>query len=246
MVRKEEAVGEICPYCQKERLSLDPYSGHVICVFCGAYLSGNVLKRGTENTDVPHKSMNFAFSEIAGISQTSRLPTEVREKAYEVYHRAADAGLDHGRAVNDLAAASVYTACRICEMPRTIDEIAEAGNIGKKELGRTYRLLNRSLNLSLPPAKPEDYVQRYCAELHLDVDVWNMSLDILQKATEEGLVSGLGPAGIASAAVYLAANKCGEPRSQREVAETVGISEVTLRSRCRQLKRLQILQDGGI
>ena len=257
--RRKAAETDICPYCKVGRLVPDPVTGAVSCSDCGAFYKDEILVRNkTENienglsgttalrfrkwqkrirvSNATERNLAFALSELDRVSTASGLPRQVRESASGTYRKAVSHGLVRGRSIELLAAASVYAACRSQGMPRTIDEIAEAAGVEKKSLGRTFRFISKSLRLNLLPAKPQDYVHRYCSKLGLNEAVWDTALDILQGATDKGLVSGLGPAGIAAAAVYIASQKCNDPRSQKQVSEAVGISEVTLRSRFKELK----------
>jgi transcription initiation factor TFIIB len=59
----------------------------------------------------------------------------------------------------------------------------------------------------------------------------------LKKAINKGLISGRGPTGVAAAAVYIASAMYGERRTQKEVADVAGVTEVTIRNRYRELKK---------
>lgn len=261
MVRQKRRVAETdeCPYCKVGRLVPNSITGDISCSNCGAFYQNEILVQKRPDNEGPglsgttafrfkkwqrrirvsnatERNLAFALSELDRISTASGLPRQVRESASGIYRKAVSHGLVRGRSIELLAAASVYAACRSQGMPRTIDEIADAAGVEKKSLGRTFRFISKGLRLDLLPAKPQDYVQRYCSKLNLNEEVWNTALDILQNATEKGLMSGLGPAGIAAAAVYIASQKCNDPRSQREVSEAVGISEVTLRKRFKELR----------
>ena len=54
-------------------------------------------------------------------------------------------------------------------------------------------------------------------------------------AREIELTSGRGPTGIAAAALYVASLIHGEKRTQREVADVAGVTEVTIRNRYKEL-----------
>ena len=49
------------------------------------------------------------------------------------------------------------------------------------------------------------------------------------------LTSGRGPTGVAAAAIYIASILCGDRRTQREVADVAGVTEVTIRNRYKEL-----------
>ena len=163
------------------------------------------------------------------------LPRTVRETAAVVYRKAVDKNLIRGRSIEGVAAAALYAACRQCSVPRTLDEIEEVSRVSRKEIGRTYRFISRELALKLMPTSPIDYVPRFCSGLNLKGEVQSKSVEILRQASEKELTSGRGPTGVAAAAIYIASILCGERRTQREVADVAGVTEVTIRNRYKEL-----------
>jgi transcription initiation factor TFIIB len=87
----------------------------------------------------------------------------------------------------------------------------------------------------LLPTTPQDYVSRFCSELKLSSDVQGKVMEILKEAADAELTSGRGPTGIAAASIYVASILCGERRTQREVSEVAGVTEVTIRNRYKEL-----------
>jgi transcription initiation factor TFIIB len=71
--------------------------------------------------------------------------------------------------------------------------------------------------------------------LGLSDKVQAKSLEILKKAKKYEITSGKGPTGVAAAAIYIATVLIGEKRTQREVADIVGVTEVTIRNRYKEL-----------
>jgi len=49
------------------------------------------------------------------------------------------------------------------------------------------------------------------------------------------VISGRGPTGVAAAAIYIASIMMNERRTQREVAEVAGVTEVTIRNRYKEI-----------
>ena len=62
-------------------------------------------------------------------------------------------------------------------------------------------------------------------------------MEIVDQALKQKLVSGRGPIGVVAAAVYIASVLNGEERTQKEIAEVAGVTEVTVRNRYRELKK---------
>ncbi|KXA89143.1 hypothetical protein AKJ61_03490 [candidate division MSBL1 archaeon SCGC-AAA259B11] len=79
------------------------------------------------------------------------------------------------------------------------------------------------------------YVARFGSELNISGEAKVKAMNIIRKAQEEKLTSGKSPPGTAAGAIYIAALKCGERRTQREIAKVADITEVTVRNRYQEL-----------
>jgi len=88
------------------------------------------------------------------------LPKNILETASVIYRKAVKERLIRGRSIQGVTSAAIYLACRQCALPRTLDEIAQASSVNKKEVGRSYRFLIRELNYSIPPLKPSQYINK--------------------------------------------------------------------------------------
>jgi transcription initiation factor TFIIB len=186
-------------------------------------------------SNATERNLAFALSELDRMASALGLPRNIRESSAMVYRDAVDKNLIRGRSIEGVAAATLYAACRQCSVPRTLDEIAEVSRVSRKEIGRTYRFVSRELGLRLLPTSPLDYVPRFCSGLSLKGEVQSRTIEILRQASERELTSGRGPTGVAAAAIYIAALLGGERRTQREVAEVAGVTEVTIRNRYKEL-----------
>jgi transcription initiation factor TFIIB len=192
-------------------------------------------------SDATERNLAIALSELDRLASGMGLPRTVRETAAMIYRKATLKNLIRGRSIDGITAAALYASCRQCHVPRTLDEISTLAHLPRKEIGRNYRFISRKLGLKLMPTTPQDYISRFCSELKLSGDVQIKTKDIIREATEKELTSGRGPTGIAAASLYIASVLCGERRTQREVAEVAGVTEVTIRNRYKELaERLDI------
>jgi transcription initiation factor TFIIB len=186
-------------------------------------------------SNATERNLTIAFSDLDRMASGIGLPRTVRETAAMIYRKAALKKLARGRSIEGITTAALYAACRQCHVPRTLDEISNIAHISRKEIGRTYRYVSRELRLKLLPTSPEDHISRFCSELKLSGDVRAKTVAILQEAAHRELTSGRGPAGMAAASLYIASVLCGERRTQREVADVAGVTEVTIRNRYKEL-----------
>ena len=181
------------------------------------------------------RNLKLALSELKRISSFLKLPESVEEEASRIYTMAVQKGLVRGRSMESVVAGAVYASCRKHDVPRTLDELAEASGIDRKEIGRTYRFVIRELEIKILPSNPIDYIPRFASELKLQANTQTRAVEIIEKARKIALTSGRGPTGIAAASLYVAALINGEKRTQRAVAEVAGVTEVTIRNRYKEL-----------
>jgi transcription initiation factor TFIIB len=181
------------------------------------------------------RNLSFALSELQRIISFLNLPRPIHERIARYYEQSVNKGLVRGRSIESVVAAITYAVSREFGSPRTLDEISEASGVEKREIGRTYRYIARELDIRILPADPITYVPRFCSMLGLSDKVQAKSIQILNKAKKHDITSGKGPTGVAAAAIYVACVLSGEKRTQREVADIVGVTEVTIRNRYKEL-----------
>ncbi|MBI1970699.1 transcription initiation factor IIB [Candidatus Woesearchaeota archaeon] len=181
------------------------------------------------------RNLKLALAELKRVSSYLKLPKSVEEEAARIYTLAVQRGLVRGRSMESVVAGSLYAACRRHDVPRTLDELSEASGIEKKEVGRTYRFVTRELGINILPSNPADYIARFASSLKLSAETQSQAIEILESAQKEELTSGRGPTGIAAASLYVSALIHGEKRTQREVADVAGVTEVTIRNRYKEL-----------
>jgi transcription initiation factor TFIIB len=186
-------------------------------------------------SNTTERNLAFALTELDKFASRLSLPRATREQAAVVYRKAVEKGLIRGRSIEAVSAASLYAGCRMCNIPRTLNEISVAAKLNRKEIGRTYRFVMRELGISLNPTTPIDYVPRFGSELRLSGELQSKAIEIIKLAMDLELTSGRGPTGVAAAAIYIASVLDGERRTQREVADVAGVTEVTIRNRYKEL-----------
>lgn len=185
--------------------------------------------------DASERNLTFALSEMSRIATALTLPKNILETAAVFYRKAVRKRLIRGRSILGVAAAAIYMSCRKCSIPRTLDEVAQATSVGRKEVGRCYRFLARELEEFIPPAFPVKYVSKFSNQLLVMGKATMMAASILDMANILKLTSGRGPTGMAAAATYIASMLAGDRKTQREIASVANVTEVTIRNRYKEL-----------
>ena len=190
------------------------------------------------------RNLSYSLSELSRQISYLGLPRSVHEQVARLYEKAIDKGLVRGRSMETIITALIYAVAREQGTPRTLSEMSAASGIEKREIGRAYRYIARELGIRILPAKSEEYVPRFASLLGLSGRVQAKAKEILNITSDEELTSGKGPTGIAAAALYIAAVLEGERRTQRDIADVVGVTEVTIRNRYKDLiEKLGIEED---
>ncbi len=182
------------------------------------------------------RNFRQAFSELDRLKDKLAVGDNVIEKTAYIYRKALEKGLVRGRSISALIASALYASCRDTETPRTLKDIANASNIKRKDIARCYRLLLRELGLKMPVVDPIKCVARIASKSGLSEKSKRDASKILKRAEEMKISAGKDPMGLAAAALYIACVTNGENKTQRDVAEAAGVTEVTIRNRYKGLK----------
>jgi transcription initiation factor TFIIB len=183
------------------------------------------------------RNLAQAMAELDRLSDKVFIPQPIKEKAAVTYRKALDKGLVRGRSIAAIAAAALYAACRGSGTPRTLREIAEASLVDKKDVARCYRLLLRELDVHMPIADPLTYVSKIAERTGISGKTQGLAIQILRIARKKRAAAGKDPMGLAAAALYIACLQNNEKKTQKDIAEAAGVTEVTVRNRYKTLKK---------
>jgi transcription initiation factor TFIIB len=183
------------------------------------------------------RNLAQAMAELDRLSDKVYIPPPIKEKAAVTYRKALDKGLVRGRSIAAIAAAALYAACRGSGTARTLREIAEASLVDKKDVARCYRLLLRELEVHMPIADPLTYVSKIAERTGISGKTQGLAIQILREARAKRAAAGKDPMGLAAAALYIACLQNNEKKTQKDIAEAAGVTEVTVRNRYKTLKK---------
>ena len=183
------------------------------------------------------RNLARAMVEIERLSSLLNLPKAVKVEAALLYRKVVEKDLIRGRSIEEFVAACIYIACRKVGVVRTLDEIAKYTKAKKKDIARCYRVLVEALKIKVPMSDPRDFVIRAERILNLKAETVKKAIEIVEGAKKAGLTGGREPAAIAAGAIYIACILTNDMRSQKDIARALGVSEITLRSRYKEIAR---------
>jgi len=188
------------------------------------------------------RNLRQALNELNGLKDKLAISSSVLEKAAYIYRKAMERKLVRGRSISALIAASLYAACRDTETPRTLKDIANAGNVKRKEIARCYRILHRELELKMPVVDSIQCIAKISSNLKVSEKAKRYAAKILKETQKRQESSGKDPMGLAAAALYFSCVINGVSITQRDLAEAANVTEVTIRNRYKALKEAKILE----
>jgi len=186
------------------------------------------------------RNLQQAFSELLKMKEKLSLSDTVVEKAAYIYRKALEKKLVRGRSISALISSALYAACRQSGTPRTLKEVSSAINITRKDLAVCYRLIVKELDLQMPVVNSISCIAKIASNADLSEKTKRHAMKILKKAEEEDLIAGKDPMGMAGSALYLACLETRENKTQKTIALAADVTEVTIRNRCKNLKKLII------
>lgn len=200
----------------------------------------------------PHEkkdnALQTAFSRISQMCEAFSLPKVVQDSAKEAYKLVYEDRKLKGKSQESIVAAAIFIACRRSGVARTFKEIWALTKVPKKEIGRTFKimeklLLNANIKLShstneiysTTQTNAEDLMRRFCSHLGLQGNVTKAAEHIAKMAKEEGTLAGRSPISIAAAAIYMASNLFQCQLTAAQIADKTGVSDGTIKTSYKHL-----------
>lgn len=182
------------------------------------------------------------LSKIGETCQSLALPRNVIESASMIYRNFEGQVDAKGKSVACMSAATIYMACKQCDVVRSLDEICSATGSTKDEkmnvklTAKYYRMLVMELGSKTAPVVTlEKYISKIANLAKLEVRVERLAAEIAEKTDDHNLADGKAPNGLAAAYLYIASTLLGQSILQRDVSSVAGITEVTIRNRCKEI-----------
>ncbi|PWU78755.1 MAG: transcription initiation factor IIB [Candidatus Nitrosopolaris wilkensis] len=183
------------------------------------------------------RGLRQAFFQLDVLKDKLGLSDSILEKTAYIYRKAQSRKITRGRTVSGVLAAAVYIACREMGAHRTLDDIATACNVKRKELSKDFRVLHTRLDLKIPQQDPMKCIAKVASKAKLSEKTKRQAAQIMSSVTREEISAGKDPMGLAASVLYLSSIKNGETITQSNIAEAAGVTEVTVRNRAKELRK---------
>jgi transcription initiation factor TFIIB len=163
------------------------------------------------------------------------LDDDIMHEAQSMYETARSRSLTKYKQDEKVITALLYVICRKRMIPLTLHKICDTLKTDYRSINKVYRYLVKKMGMHIPSTTPGEYVEKFAVDLHLSQKTLKRAQMIINEIKKTGNISGKGPAGVAAASICLASEEDIEA-SQKEMAELSGVTQVTIRNRCKELE----------
>lgn len=185
------------------------------------------------------RNLLMAVTDIKRICTNLALPRVVAETAAVIYKKVQKKNMMRGRSIKGFVGACIYAACKMERIPRSITEIYEQlEEVTDRDVRVCYRALLKELGIKVPRVNLVRLIPRYASILGVSPRAEARAECIFSKLASKLHTAGKDPKGFIGAALYIACRQVDERLSQKTIADACSITEVTLRSRIQEFKKL--------
>ena len=189
------------------------------------------------------RRLSNVLGRVSEICQSCSLPKNVTETASIIYRSLDGKNIQvKGKSVLSISAAVVYMACKQCDVIRSLEEILKEVchprdvKSKTKLASRYYRTLVIELDtVTTPIITMDKYISKIANMTDTDTRIERLSLEIAEKTKDRNIADGKAPNGIAAAYLYIASILLGQSDLQRDISSVSGVTEVTIRNRCKEI-----------
>ncbi len=182
------------------------------------------------------------LAKMSEICDSINLSKNVLETASMIY-RNMDGRIEvKGKSIISISAATIYMACKQCDVVRSLGEICRGICTPKdvksktKLAARYYRTMVMEMGqVTAPVVSMDKYISKIANMTRTEVRVVRLALEISEKTRNSSITDGKDPNGIAAAYLYVSSVLLGQNILQKDVSTIAGVTEVTIRNRCKEI-----------
>jgi transcription initiation factor TFIIB len=201
--------------------------------------------------DKSTKHLMAAYKHVDQLCGAWHLPSAFSDTAKELYKMADDSRQFKGKSQDAIIASCIFIACRSHNAPRAFKEMVTLSKVPKKEIGRTFKLLEEFIKKytkdnqtavvggvvvqnqiykGTDSTSAQELCGRYCNTLNLPMFVSIMSAECATLMVSQGMLAGRSPLSIAAVAIYIISHLMGMPKTPKEISIPAGVSDGTIRA----------------
>ena len=198
------------------------------------------------------RSLYKVFDQIQTVCSKNNLPEKICMTAKSLYSIIAKTKISRGNNRIGIIAACVYHACKECDVPRSINELAHMFSIESKIMTKGCKNYTEIIRMSKMDKKRMfqikevnlyDFIDRFSSKLSLSEDDIKLIHKIALICEKEKIISDNTPPSMASGCIYLYCKIKDNKITKKDISDICKISEVTINKCFKKLESNKSIYD---
>ena len=178
----------------------------------------------------PELALKKASNQITALTQKLGLPQRVLMRAQKIYHDAVGKHVFRRQNAAVTTTSTVYAACRVEGITRSLKEVALGGGVAMKHVGRCFNALKRQLELQVQTVKSGDFIARVCNAVGLPMKLQTVVEATVKAVGKRGLCHGRNPLTVAATCTWIACELSDDHRGRLEdIVKACDVTEAVVR-----------------
>jgi transcription initiation factor TFIIIB Brf1 subunit/transcription initiation factor TFIIB len=186
----------------------------------------------------------FERKVVIGLNQIKLICAEhnysemIKQRAIFLFRQAIKQSVFRGSYIDLIAISCILYASKSAQIPFNWQIIVKNLEYSENLTLKYYYKLTLCLRLPQIAPDPKLLIRSFCAELHLPNEIVGQAFQLVLLFSQNSNTSGLEPKGIAAGSIYFACILSSFHRSQKDIASLCHVSELTLRSRLKEIQNI--------
>ena len=181
---------------------------------------------------------------IRNVALSLGIPEHISEEAHMWFKLALNQNFVQGRRSQNVIAACLYTACRRSETRHMLIDFSSRLQVSVYAVGATFLKMVKALHITkIPPVDPSIFIQHFADKLDFGKKTGKVIRDatkIAKRMSDDWIRQGRRPAGVAGAAILLAARMNNFRRTHLEIVAVTHVGAQTIQKRLSEFKKTQV------
>lgn len=206
-----------------------------------------------------HRNYLIANTELKRLASNLHIPLYIRKNAFRLYKEVQKHDILKGRSIKGIVLCCLIYMCKKENFHLTYTDFITQTDEAKGEINKYLRFLiwlvqekhikihNENISKNLRKVnqkyKAVELIPKFNKDLCLDSETENLAKKILKSYIDKNFISAVSPKGLCAGCLYYTCKIKNIQRTQKDISKLIGVTEVTLRSRYKDIKTKTNLED---
>jgi len=179
------------------------------------------------------------FKKVEELAGKLDLPQAIIEKSKDMLNQIEKEKKLKGRSLDCIIASVFFVACRDCNAPRPLKDLANTLSLEKKDVSRCFNSVKQIICKPLDGAIADNIiglVYLFCNKMEVDNKIKKAACEIAEEVCKQEIIAGRNPSTVASASIYFALKLFNNTVINKKfLSEQTKVTENTIQSAFSQL-----------